>query len=471
MRPGVTAILFGVLVLSACKAVGPDYTPPPVTVSERYAAAVPAFAGQGDVDAAKWWRAFDDALLTALVERALADNLSIKAAESRVREARALIGSARAAGRPTLDLGADAGVEYSREYGDDNDRERGATAGTDLSLGWPIDLFGRTQRSVEAAEAERLRAEALYFDAALAVAAETARTYLELRGAEARLSYSQESLELQRRTLEIVRGRVDSGLAPRLDLTRAQASVASLQADLAPIETEIERSITALAVLTGVPPGELDLALRREGRQPDLAAGPALGAPAELLRRRPDVQAAEFALKRSVAEIGIAEAEFYPLLRLPGSLGYGVTGVGSGEVVRTLMASLAGTLQVPLFDGGRREAEFDAARARAAEALYAYRATVLDALGAVENAAHGYAGARRRVDALAAEVDANEQVYEQARVLYQQGLASFLDVLDAQRQLTESRQDIAAAETEVSLEAVTLYEAAGFAPELAIAAD
>ncbi|MEQ8603184.1 MAG: efflux transporter outer membrane subunit [Marivibrio sp.] len=448
--------------------VGPDYVAPEQPdIPASYAAPRPDFLAGEAVEAGRWWTRFQDPLLDRLVARGLAENPDVLTADSRVREARALLRGARAAKRPTLDAEAEAGIEGRRAYADaerDEERALGGAFGLAAVFDWSLDLFGGMEREIQAAEADLRLIEAERRDAALGVAAEIARTYADLRGAQTRLALADESLALQRRSLQLVQGRVDSGLASDLDMARAEAELAALEADRAPIRTEIQRAAAALAVLTGSPPGALPDAVREAGAPPQISGGPPIGAPLDLLRQRPDLVAAEEALIRATAEIGVAEAELYPKFSLPGRIGLDLSDVFTGEMVTAIVGSLFLAIDAPLFDGGAQEAEVEAATERAEQALLAYRATLLGALQEVEGALEGYAGAARRVQSLEQAVTANRLAFTRAEQRYTQGLASFLDVLEAQRSLTDRRFDLADARTDLAREAIALYQAAGLAP-------
>ncbi|MEQ8348439.1 MAG: efflux transporter outer membrane subunit [Sneathiellaceae bacterium] len=470
------------LALSGCiTVVGPDPVAPQEDAGARYDAAVPAPVGARPDPAARteWWLAFGDPALDALVARSLAGNPGLQESASRVREAQALSRGVAADGRPSLDLEGDAGIQRNQTIGSGRSGRSSATggstgdetsgsAGLGLAFGWVPDLFGGQQRAEEAARAEVERQAWLRRDTALALVAETARTYVSYRSTQALQSLAEESLDLQRQTLTLVEGRTEAGLAPQLDLSRAEAAVASLEAALAPADSELRRLQNALAVLAGALPGSLQVPGPGAGIAgiPVLRAGPPIGLPTELLRRRPDLRAAEAALIGTTAEIGVAEAAFYPSLSLPGSLSLSVSGLGTGSVAQAVVAAIGAALNLPLYDGGARQANLDAAQERALQALLAYRTALLAALQEVEAALLAYQGASARLAALETEVAASERAFAQADELYRQGLASFLDVLDAQRELTTSRRDRVDAATDVAQATMDIYEAAGLAPDL-----
>ncbi|MDZ7842039.1 MAG: efflux transporter outer membrane subunit [Gammaproteobacteria bacterium] len=453
----------GAAALAGCAVVGPDYTPSSPELPEAWDAPVPVlFEGESP---GPWWRHFDDPVMESLITRGLRANIDINLAMSRLREANAAARGVVAGTGPSLDATAEAGVEARHQSGGDDDGETGGAARTGLSGAWEIDLFGGLARSREAAWARVARQQALSHEARRLSVSEIATTYVALRSAERRLALTERSLELQEQTLSLVRSRVDSGLAPALDRVRAQAQVSSLQAGLGPLRTEVDRFRNALAILLAEPPGTVDALLADgAGDIPASSSGRSVGVPADLVRRRPDIRAAEMQLAVATAEIGIAAAELYPRLTLPGNISVGWTGIGEGSVVTSILASLSALFELPLYDGGRRQADVTAAEERLIQATLTYRQTLLQALQDVESALAGYQGSRQRRAALADAVENNRLAYEQSRELYRQGFVNFIDVLDSQRTWNDSLQELANAERDVSLEIINLYTALGATP-------
>ncbi|HSH43082.1 MAG TPA: efflux transporter outer membrane subunit [Arenicellales bacterium] len=453
--------------LSGCTVVGPDFTPPQPELPAAWDAPVPSLFEKGSADG-PWWQHFSDPVLGQLVSRGLRDNLDINTAMSRLREARAAARGVVAGTGPSLDASGEAGIETRHESGDgdDDDSETGGSARAGLSGVWEIDLFGGLARSREAAWARVARQQALAHEARRLSVSAIATAYIELRAAERRRDLTERALELQQQTLSLVSSRVDSGLAPALDRVRARAQVSSLKADLGPLRADVDDFRNALAVLLAEPPGAVDeLLVERAGVIPASGAGRPVGVPADLLRRRPDIRAAELQLAVATAEIGIAAAELYPRLTLPGTISVGWTGIGEGSVVTSVLASLSALVELPLYDGGRRQADITAAEERLVQASLAYRQTLLQAIQEVEAALAGYQGAWQRRQALADAVENNRLAYEQSRELYRQGFVNFIDVLDSQRTWNGSLQDLALAERDVGLEIVNLYTALGATPQ------
>lgn len=467
------AILLCALAAPGCAVVGPDYSPSSPDLPEAYDAPVPTLF-EGEALEGPWWNLFADPVLDELIVRGLRANLDVNIAMSRVREARAVAQGVVAGTGPSLDASAEAGIEarHSSGNGNDDDSEAGGALSAGLDAAWEIDLFGGLARREEAAWADLARQQALAHEARRLTVAEIARSYVALRSTERRLALIERSLELQQRTLSLVATRVDAGLAPGLDRVRAQAQVSTLQAELGPLRTEIDRLRNALAVLLAEPPGAVDALLEKTpGEIPGTATGRTVGVPADLIRRRPDIRAAELQIAVATAEVGIAVTELYPRLILPGTISVGLTGIGERSVVSTAIASLSALLQLPLYDGGLRQADVSAAEERLAQAALAYRQTLLRALQEVEAALTAYQGAWERRQALSEAVRNNRLAYEQSQELYRQGFVNFIDVLDSQRAWNISLQALANATRDVSLEVINLYTALGASSEYASPSD
>jgi len=447
-----------VLVIAGCTTVGPEYEPPVIELPAEYGAPIPAlFADAPPVEV--WWSVFDDSVLNRLIDQGLEQNLDIRVAASRVREARALARGVAASTLPQVNVGADGA--FSTVLAGEEDPGDSLLVDLFADGFYEVDLFGGLARSREAAWALAAQEAWLAAEARRISVAEIARSYVQLRAAQRLLALTEELLELQRQTLELVRERVASGLAPGLDQVRAEAAVASLEADLGPLRAAAGQLRNALAVLLAAPPGVLEEELLPPADIPLAETGAALGVPADLLRRRPDVQAAEYAIVASTADVGVATADLYPRLTLPGSLSVGPFGVAPGEVVTLVLASISALFDYPLFDGGQRRAALSAAEERLLQSGLLYRDTLLNALEEVESALLAYAGTLARLQALRVAVERNRTAFRQSEQLYSDGFASFIDVLDSQRELNTSLQDLATAEQDLSLAVVDLYSALG----------
>ncbi|PKR50572.1 efflux transporter outer membrane subunit [Thalassospira marina] len=448
------------LVLAGCVTAGPEYQAPQFDLKATYSPQVPQIADHKP-DQARWWESTTDQVLDQLVTDGIKSNIDLKIAASRIAEARAVARGVTGENGPQI--GASAGGRAERQWSTREDGnyqdDLGGNAGIDLS--WTPDLWGGQAREGQVAEADILQQVYLREDVYRVVIADIIRNYITLRGTQQRQILLRNSLDLQRQTRDIVDLRAQSGLASDLDLSRARAEVADIEATLPVLQTSIDRSINAIAILTGAQPGTYRDLLSRSAPLPEFDSAPPIGVPADLLRRRPDVRAAELGLISATAEIGVRTAELYPELSLDGSLSLAATGYGTGPIVRTALAAISAVIDATIYDGGVRKANITVAEEQAHQAFYTYRKTLLSAISDVESAIFGYVGAVSQRDSLILAVSHHRQAFEQSRVRYTQGLSNFLDVLDAQRTLTRSEQDLADAQTSLELETINLYSAVG----------
>ncbi len=450
------------LALAGC-AVGPDYRRPDDPVSEyRYATEPGLATGTPAVD---WWQGFGDAELTALVERALARNPDLRSAVANLQAARAVLGASRFAYAPTITAaGSVVREQRSAETGfvgapGVGDALTFYDAGFDMA--WELDFFGRVRRSVEALGGEAMSAEAGYRDALVSVAAETARTYLELRGQQARLEVARRNAANQQATYELTLALLRGGRGTDLDIARAQAQLEATRASIPPLEADVAAAGNRLGVLVGEPPGALadELAAVRP-----LPAPPALISvddPATLLRRRPDIRAAEGRLAAATARQGVAVADLFPRVQLIGGIGAAALDVDDLGKSTAERYSIGPSISWAALDLGRVQAVIDQADALAAAALADYERTVLAALEETENAFVRYSRALDAAARLRVAAGASGRAADLARLRYRNGADSFLTVLDAERTQLEAEDRLAQAELAATTAAIAVYKALG----------
>jgi multidrug efflux system outer membrane protein len=447
------------LLLVGC-AVGPDYRKPQVAPADFKNAQQPNLSPTAIE--ASWWKQFEDASLDGLVATALASNNDLRVAVARVEQARALAGVTEKDRFPTVTSAA--GYEKGRQsesqlVSPDQPRSfESYSVGFDAA--WEIDLFGRVRRSVEAAHADAQAAEAGLRDAQVSVVAEVARNYFELRGAQRRLQVAQQNLENQRETLHITQVRYEAGRGTELDVASAAARVKATEASIPPLVTDEKRAEHRLAILTGVRPGELAVDLSPRSLPP-LAKQIPIGDAEELLRRRPDIRAAERGLASATARVGVATADLFPRLSISGFLGF-VAGRGA-LIGRSESESwfVAPTLSWPAFDLGRASDRLRASKAVSKGQLAAYQQTVLRALEETENAFVGYGDEQRRLANLMEQARQSERAAQLAQVRYREGVTDFLTLLDAQRTQLQAEDAVAVSEVQVYTGVVAIYKALG----------
>lgn len=465
----VAAVAVG-LALAGC-AVGPDYREPEPDVPAAWSAALPSTAADPGIDEA-WWAAFGDPLLSYLVERALIANPDVVRAEAVVAEARALRSQAQAAFFPEID--GSGSITHRRQTTTGNttsfgglglSRQSGANVNTFYQSGfdssWEFDLFGRTRRSVEAADAFQDAQEASANDVRLTLIGDVARFYVDARGLQRRIEVTRRTIGAQRDTVALTRAKFQAGTGSGLDAVRAEAQLATFEAALPPLQASLAEDIHRLGVLTGQPPEALVGVLDVPAPVPISNAVPQAGIPADLLRRRPDIRNAERLLAQATANIGVAVADRYPSLTLPGSLALDNTKAAELFTSASVVWAVGPQVTVPLFDAGRRRSEVEARFARQEQARASYRQTVLNSLEEVENALVAYAREAERRRALQQSAVSNADAVALATELYTRGLGTFLDVLDAQRALFDAESSLAASEAALSTDLVAIYKALG----------
>ena len=482
-RIGFIATLIGASMLAGCT-VGPNYHVPEVPVPPAYGEPA-AMAGPGVApDPAEWWTQFNDAELTALVTRALKDNPDVQLAAVRIREARLQEAIARSQGKPTVDATAGvSSVRFSKNAGLSNLTSLfggGASAGgstgsgialpgggiTTYSVGfdasWEIDVFGGVRRGVEAARARTDAAVWNGRDATVMIAAEIAQAYWALRLDQSQIQVINDEIARQARALEIAGHTAQVGLVPPIDVTRQRAQITSNQARIQPLRADIDQRIHALGILLGQPPSALTAEFRVEALPP-LTAAPAVpvGLPSDLLRRRPDVRAAERNLAASTADIGVAVADLYPRFSLTGMAQLISTSLATLFEGDSLQLTGNGAARFPLLDWGRRRATIHVREAQRDEAYLQYRVTVLSALRDVEDAlAQISAEQQRHVALTQAVTDAAVSVHA-IDAQYRTGLVAQDSLLNAQTQLLSAREQIAQSDAQLRQMTAALYKALG----------
>ncbi|MEM7205114.1 MAG: efflux transporter outer membrane subunit [Planctomycetota bacterium] len=458
------------LVLSACMTVGPDYAPPsPVVPATWRQSGEPGLIDRA-APADRWWRVFGDPVLAALVERGLRQNLDLRASLARLAAARAQRGVAAAGRWPTLDLGAS--YEHRRES--ENTPFGAFIPSTDIhtasfDAAWELDLWGRVRRSVEAATAELGVSEADVHAAAVTVAAEVARTYVDLLAARRRLVIAQQNLTLQQQTLDLVRARLAAGLVGERDVAQAETNVETTRSRLPELESLAAANENRLAVLLGQAPGDLAPELPASDALPSVPTRVAVGAPADLLRRRPDVRRAERRLAAEVARIGAVEAERYPQFTLSGTLGLSADGARHWFDRDSEVIGFGPSVRWNLFDGGRLKNRVRALEAEAEAVQLDYEQTVLTAIEEAETAMISFVREQARRQTLERAAERARRAVDLARTQYREGLTDFQAVLDSERIVARIEDDLAVSAAAVATNLIALYKAlgGGFVPSTA----
>lgn len=459
--------------LAGC-AVGPDYkeTAPSVPAQWRAGKLFGERSGAEDGRAqavlkpvdktalARWWQSFGDIQLDLLMKQALAANLDVRIALTRIDQARAERKGTRAELFPTVDVTAGAqrndnpfpgfapGIKYNLfELGFD-------------AL-WEVDLFGRQRRRLEAASADLEGAEELYRQSLVTLTSELARTYVEYRNLQNQLRITRSNLESQRHTLKLTERLNAEGVGTRHDVVRARAQVFATESQIPALDAKLVSALRQLEVLAGRQPGSLDNLLKQENAVPTAPAIAILTSPAETIRHRPDLRVAERRLAAATAMQGAAIAELFPKISLSAFVGLRNTDLEQLFKSASFSYGTAANLLQPLLNFGRIRAGIDLADAKQKETYLAYEKAVLEALQEIETAMTRYLKEEIRRQTLARSVTDLKESVRLSNLRYQEGVISFLDVLDAQRALYVAEIDLARSEAEVATSLIALYKALG----------
>lgn len=451
--------------LAAC-AVGPDYRPPQTVTPDQWhelpQTGVKVESAQAPSLAA-WWTTLNDPQLNELIERALADNKTVKQAYARVVQARAQRAITGSGFWPSVGASASA----SRSESESNFNESGemvSTVGesysTGLSASWELDLFGGQRRSYESATAQLAATEADFRDVLVVLLGDVALSYIGVRTAQSRLDYAERNLQSQHEALDITKWRAEAGLTTVLDVEQANTSFEQTRAQIPSLESSLVQNMNRLAVLTGQTPGALENSLQTRKPIPVAPLEMVAGVPADVLRRRPDIRGAERQLAAQTAEVGVATAALYPSLSLNGSISW--QSLTAGDLLDGFRNERQGlSLALPLFNGGALRQAIKVQNALVDQALAVYESTVLAAYEEVENALDAWSSEQRRHAALVQAAGSARRASDLALVQYNSGLVDFQVVLTADRQLLSLEDSLAVSDGEMTSNLVRLYKALG----------
>ena len=445
------------LTITGC-AVGPDYRAP----QPEPARLLQAEHGGHDRSRfeAAWWRQFEDPTLDALVGEALDENRELRIAYARLRAARAIRDDISNDRLPTVTAGASADIGKAQQPGFSEERVNAERYDLGLDMAWELDLFGRIQRSLEASEAQAEAAEAELYQLQVSLIAELVDAYGQLRGAQLRERIARDNLANQRNSHELTEQLREAGVGSELDVLRADARLAATEASLPQLGAQQVRARNRIATLLGQRADQLSVDLSPR-ELPAIAKPLPIGDPGELLRRRPDIRAAERQLAAATANVGVATADLFPRVSLSGFLGF-IAGRGSQIGSSAAQAwGVAPSISWAAFDLGSVRARLRGAEADADAALAGYEQQVLLALEESENAFSDYANAQQRLLSLIRQSTASRAAAQQAEIRYREGTADFLVLLDAERERLQAEDAQAQAEVEVYRSVVSLYKALG----------
>ena len=456
----LTAIVM-TLSLPGCITVGPDYEKPDTDVPQKWELPEDPAVKPDAGNIQKWWSVFQDPILDGLIKSAGENNLDLRNAYARVKQARAQVGVARGELLPALD----ASGSYSQSKTSEYDAVPGGPVIDNTQIGanasWEIDFWGRIRRSVESATADWQASEEDRVDIMITLYAEVAQAYFDLRSAQARLGAAYENIISQKEVLKLTESRFRNGLATDLDVSQAETVLASTEAEVPPLKISQEQALNTIDLLLGNQPGRSRDLLEPVKPLPQPPTQVAVGMPANIMRQRPDIRKAERQLASATAQIGVAKADLYPSFSIFGSIGYSAAAGGNLFKSGSDFYSWGPQFQWKIFEGGRIKAQIEVAGYQAEQALLTYQQTVLSALGEVQNTIVSYVQQRNRVAALDRTVRSSRRTLELAIRLYKDGLQDFQPVLDAQRTLFQYEDQLAQARGNAASNLVLLYKALG----------
>ncbi|MEO1659253.1 MAG: efflux transporter outer membrane subunit [Pseudomonadota bacterium] len=452
-------------MLAGCTIIGPDYDAPETEAAPAFVEGAEGYETEAPQQI--WWEAFGDPTLDLLVARALSENNRIGVAVNNVNVARAAYGLSRLERVPFDTISASylqtrsSGAALVLPGLDPG----GLTLPTEeilnasVAASWEVDLFGRVTRSIRAAEADLEEAAATLIDLRSVVAAETVDAYVTYRGLTIQTIVARENILNQQETVRLVTIRRDAGRGSDLDVERAKEQLASTIAVLPPIESQAKASLYRLATLTGQRPDEIKVLAQTAGTPPTINGELPIGDPASMLRRRPDIRAAERALAASTERIGLEMAAAFPTVSLTGSVGTQTLGIDDAFANEALNFSLGPSITWSLTNLLRARRNVLAAKANAAGAFEAYEQTVLLALEETEAALVAQRAVKASLVARVSAEESSSKAAELARYRYERGASDFLDVLDAERRNLEARNTLAAARTDLARSQVAVFRA------------
>jgi len=457
-------ILLAPLLLAGCWSVGPDYQQPAMPETGPVFRAGQTAAIRSSEPPERWWESLNDAKLNQLIELALTDNLDLKAATANLQAARANRDAVAAALYPRVD--ANAALQRARQAAATQIGNQYAklpdvwATEAGLGLSWELDLFGRVRRAVEAADADQAQIEALRNQVLTVTLADVAATYIDLRGAQLRVSVANHNLDVQRKTYQLTVTLSDAGRGTDLDVARARAQLESTVATVPPLYAQITADKNRLALLLGQPPGTLDNILDEPAPLPSVPEFMPVGSPASMLRRRPDVAASERALASATARIGVATADLFPTISFTAAPSW--AGAQPGDLTKpgAFSYGVGPAISMPIFDPSVY-ARLRAANASEQSALANFQKVVLTALAEAETVLEGYEQDRLRRQSLSVAASASGRAAELASTRYLFGAENFLAVLDAEAKELAAEDQLAQSQIAVTTDLVTIYRAMG----------
>ena len=466
LRTTLPALLFS---LSACTTLGPDFETPETDIETQWLERDNQTLQTDEAVNSEWWKLFNDPVLDALVQQAYQQNLSLQIAGLRILEARAQLGIAIGNQYPQLqeaagslsrvDLSENA-PNYSTAANEDY-----WTANAGFNASWELDFWGQFRRGVESASANLGTQIASYDNALVLLTADVASVYIQIRTLEEQLTVARSNIETQEKGYQLAEIKFRAGDTSGLDPAQALTQLRNTQAQVPTLQGQLRQALHALSILLGMPPRDLG-ALLGEGNIPNAPKEIAIGAPAELLRRRPDIRQAELQAAAQNAQVGIAETALYPRFSLLGSIGYTTSDTNQSDMSDIFKTDSFGysfgpSFSWPILNYGRLKNNVRTQDARLEEAIINYQNTVLEAAREVEDGLAGFIGAKSAAGYLGDSVKSAQHAVDLSMIQYREGATDFQRVLDSQQSLLAQQDQYTAAKGNIVLNLVSTYKALG----------
>ena len=475
-RPWI-ALLGGlgvVLALAGCTTVGPDFVKPDASVAQQWTESGQLQLNASQTDHASWWKAFNDPVLDTLVDEAYRQNLTLQIAGLRILEARAQLGLAIGSAWPQQQQ-----ARASAIYSDPSDNTSGSAFATSTwnydigaNIGWEVDFWGKFRRGIESADASLLASIADYDTVLVSLTADVAVAYVVIRTLEERLTIARDNVKIQERSLNIADVRFRNGATTELDVQQAKTLLYATEAAIPALEAALRQAQNALSTLLGRPSGTVQSLLGGEGKIPVPPAEVAIGIPADLLRRRPDVRAAELQAAAQSALIGVAKADFYPSVALLGSIGLAATqssnttasgksGINEWFTSDSLTFAGGPSISWNIFNYGQISNNVRTQDARLQQLLVNYQNVVLRAAQEVEDSTIGFVQAQKQARSLDQSVTAALRAVDLAVIQYRDGAVDYTRVLNTQQSLVLQQDQATSARGDIARNLVNMYRALG----------
>ncbi len=469
----VFSLILCLAMLTACATVGPDFKKPEPMIEDDWIEKKSPKIKTESGDYSSWWEVFQDPVLDRLIEMANDQNLTLRVAGLRILEARARLGIAigyqypqaqMVNGSYTLLKISENSSPVSNMPGDVRDRmdTRSNNYRMGFDAAWELDFWGKFRRTVEAANADLAAKIAGYDNLLVILAGEVASAYIDIRTLEQRLTYAKSNIELQKKSLSIATARFEEGAISELDVQQAKALLNHTLSSIPAFEISIRQAKNALSVLLGIPPNQLIGILGGPSAIPTPPVEVAVGIPADLIRRRPDIQLAEFQAASQGAMIGVAKADLYPHIAIGGSIGFAAGGGGSLFTSASTFGVLSPvSFSWDIFNYGRIKNNVRVQDARFEQLLASYQNKVLEAAKEVEDGLVGFIRSQEQAKYLGDAVDASNRASDLALIQYEEGLVDYYSVLTTQQALVSLQDGLAASQGDIDRYLIAVYKAMG----------